>query len=114
MNASDPPASGRKKTAQGVEQGLNEPLMPIAWTRNHKNEAGKTNRILTTTMGAATDLLSEDFRRFLVNGAYWAVGLESKIAAKSNVAFVGPYKPSAFGFEGFRRGVKPADLAWND
>ena len=112
MATSDPPASGSKKTVSGAEQGLNEPMMPIAWTRNHKNEAGKTNRILTTTMGAATDLLSEDLRRFLINGAYWAVGLESKIPAKSNVGFVGAYEPSPFGFEGFRKGIKPADLAW--
>jgi hypothetical protein len=45
----------------------------------------KTNKILTTTMGAAVDLESEGLRRLIVNGCYWAVGLENKIPAKANV-----------------------------
>jgi len=110
MKPTDPPATGRKKTAQGVEQAVNAPMMPVVWVRRHLNQAGKTNPILTTTMGAATDLLNEDLRRLLVNGAYWAVGLEAKIPGRADVELVGAYAPSAFGFEGFRKGVKPGDL----
>jgi len=82
----------------------------VVWVRHHVNEAGKTNAILTTTMGAATDLQSEDLRRMLVNGAYWAVGLKSKIPAKADVAYVGDFKPSMYGFNGGKKGVKPAEL----
>jgi hypothetical protein len=112
MTPSDPPAHYRKKAVTGTEQDVNEPMMPVAWLRTRRNESGKVNRILTTTMGAATDLLNEGVRRFLVNGAYWALGMEKRIPAKSNVDFVGLYAPTKFGFDGFRRGVRPADLEW--
>lgn len=99
MNPTDPPVEGPK----------NNPMQPIVWTRLYKNEWGTTNKIVVTTMGAANDLLSEGLRRLLVNAAYWAVGLEDKIPAKANVDFVGEYKPSNFGFNGFKKGVKPSD-----
>jgi hypothetical protein len=108
MLPTDPPATDRKKTSHGVEQPVNQPMMPIVWLRQPKNEAGKTNKILTCTMGAATDLLNEDLRRLLVNGVYWALG--RKIPARAKVEIVGAYDPSMFGFDGFRKGVKPADL----
>lgn len=110
MNPADPPARDRKKTALGVEQEVNAPMMPIVWVRSHRNESGKVNKVLTATMGAATDLQNEGLRRLLVNGAYWAVGLEPKISGHANVRLVGAYQPSMFGFDGFRKGVKPADL----
>ena len=47
----------------------------------------------------------------LVNACYWAVGLEDKIPAKTKVDLVGEYKPRPFGFNGFQKGVRPADLA---
>jgi hypothetical protein len=102
------PAEGRKKTAKGVEQPLNDPMMPIAWLRQPKNEAGRTNKVMTCTMGAATDLLNEGLRRLIVNGVFWA--LDKPIPPRANVDLVGPYKPSAFGFDGFRKGVKPAGV----
>ncbi|MFY9234598.1 MAG: ThuA domain-containing protein [Fimbriimonadaceae bacterium] len=111
MKSGDPPATGLKQTAKGVQQPLNDPMMPVVWLRRHKNEAGKVNKIFTTTMGAGTDLLDEGFRRLLVNGAYWAAGIEKRIPRLANVDLVGSYLPSKFGFDGFRKGVKPADLA---
>jgi hypothetical protein len=110
MTPDSPAATGRRKTRNGFEQDLNGPMMPIAWTRSHTNDAGKTNRIFTTTMGSATDLLNEGFRRMLVNSVYWATDLTKVLPQRVNVEFVGPYKPSNFGFDGFRKGVKPADL----
>ena len=110
MNRTDALAKTRKKTAQGFEQDVNDPMMPIVWFREPVNETGRKNRILTTTMGAATDLLNAGLRRLLVNGAYWAVGLDNKIPARANVDLVGSYKPSMFGFDGYRKGVRPADL----
>src|SRR5438034_7469959 len=109
MNPADAPADYRKKNAQGIEQGVNTPMMPVVWTRAAKNEAGRTNRIFTTTLGAATDLQNEGLRRLLVNAAYWAVGLEAKIPTKANVEYVGEFHPTMYGFNGFKRGVKPAD-----
>ena len=109
MEPRDPPATYRKKNAQGVEQDVNEPMMPVVWTREVKNEAGKTNRILATTMGSATDLQSEGLRRLLVNAAYWAVGLEKNVPRKANVDYVGEYKPTMYGFNGGKKGGKPAD-----
>ncbi len=105
-----PAATYRKKRASDrEEQGVNDPQMPIAWTRMNKNDAGKTNRVFCTTMGAATDLASEGLRRMLVNAVFW--GLEMDVPEKANVEIVGEYKPSAYGFDGYRRGVKPADWA---
>jgi hypothetical protein len=46
----------------------------------------------------------------VVNACYWAVGLQEKIPAKANVDYVGPYKPTWFGFGKNLKGVKPADL----
>lgn len=89
--------------------GKNEPLQPIAWSRKYKNEAGNTNRILCTTMGAATDLLDESFRRLLVNGVYWGLGME--VPQRADVRFVGGYHPSDYSFNGYRKNVRPDELA---
>ncbi len=107
MNQTDVPVEGKQKPTDKFEK--NNPLQPIVWTRDYKNEAGKTNKILTTTMGAATDLQNEGLRRLLVNGAYWAVGLENKIPAKADVSYVGEFKPTMYGFNGGKKGTKPAD-----
>lgn len=105
-------AVGQKKTSLGKDQDINEPMMPIVWLRNYRNESGKTNRILTSTIGAATDLLDENLRRLFVNGAYWATGLEKRMPNKANVEFVGTYEPSNFGFGRYRKGLNPSDLKW--
>jgi hypothetical protein len=78
------------------------PMQPIAWTRTYAIVPGKTGRAFTTTMGSAADLQNEAFRRLMVNATYWAAGLEDKIPAKAEVAFVGD--PTAF-----KKGIKPAE-----
>lgn len=60
-------------------------------------------------MGHAEDLLSEGFRRLLVNGCYWAMGMEDQIPDRSEVELVGKYRPTPIGFGGHLRGVKPRD-----
>ena len=70
---------------------------------------GKISRVIGTTIGAAPDLESEGLRRLLVNACYWGLGLENKIPAKSNVEYVGEFKPTFFGFGKFKPGVKPSD-----
>ena len=103
--------SGMKPTDKPVAGAKNAPMMPVAWTRTYKGEAGNAARVFTTTMGAATDLPSEGVRRMLVNAAYWCVGLEDKIPAAATVDLVGEYKPLPFGFKKFQKGVKPVEHA---
>jgi hypothetical protein len=74
----------------------------------YKNEAGKTNKIFCTTLGAATDLKNESLRRLLVNAVYW--GLDLEVPAKAKVDIVGDYHPTMYGFDGFKKGVKVSDL----
>ena len=110
MNPTDAPAEYAKKRATDKqEQPVNQPAMPVAWSREVKNDAGTVNRILCTTMGAATDLQNEGLRRLVVNGVFWGLGLE--VPAKANVDFVDPYQPRMYGFDGFRRGLKASDHA---
>lgn len=101
-----------------VEGKQNDPMMPVAWVRALPVEGEgegdgekKTQRLFCSTLGAATDLVSEGTRRLLVNAVYWLVGLEDKIPAKSDVTLVGEFKPSAFKFGGARKGVYPRDHA---
>ena len=105
---SGPADEVKKRSTDKQEQGVNDPMMPIAWTRNFKNPSGNTNRIFCTTMGAATDLENEGLRRLLANAVYWGLGLE--IPAKADVAYVDPYDPSFFGFGAERKGLKVSDL----
>ena len=109
MKPDDAPAERKRKTTTGVEQPVNDPMQPVAWWREYTNEAGKRNKIVTTTMGSATDLQDANLRRLLINASYWAVGLEKKIKAGSNVDYVGEFKPTFYGFNEYKRGMKPAD-----
>jgi hypothetical protein len=99
MKFDDPPAEGK----------VNDPMMPIAWTKTYTGKAGKPARVFTSTIGAANDLTAEGTRRLLVNACFWAASLEDKIPERSSVELVGDYEPSNFKFDGFKRGVKPAD-----
>ena len=62
-------------------------------------------------MGAATDLETEGTRRLLVNAAYWAIGLEDKIPARSDVALVGEITRSRLASAHSRKGPKFEDHA---
>ncbi|MFV0445596.1 MAG: ThuA domain-containing protein [Planctomycetaceae bacterium] len=97
MHPDDPPVAGKQ----------NDPMMPIAWTRTFTGEAGKAARVFTTTMGAATDLPSVGVRRMLINSVYWALGLEDQITGKLPIDFVGEFKPTPYGFDGFQTGRRP-------
>jgi hypothetical protein len=111
MKPEDAPADYKKKRATDKqEQGVNDPAMPVSWVREHMNEAGKTNQIFTTTMGSATDLANEGTRRMVVNAALHLVGIEVP-AGGADVAIVGEFKPTMYGFNTFIKGKKPADYA---
>lgn len=110
MNPGDAPATHvKKRVTDKVDQPVNEPAMPIAWTRVFRNESGRENRIFTTTMGAATDLENESLRRLVINAVYWALGRE--VPAKADVRYVDAFKPSPYGFKTYRRGIKVEDHA---
>ena len=85
-------------------------IVHLLGLRDYTSENGQTNRIVTTTMGAAVDLENQGLRRLLVNACYWAVGLEKRLPASANVDYVGEYQPGWFGFGKFKPGLKPADL----
>ena len=106
---SKPSTREKRNRALGKVTGVNDPAMPVAWTRQHKWPSGKTSPIFTSTMGAATDLQSESLRRMVVNATYAGLGME--VPAKANVDYVDPYKPLFYGFNTYRRGIKPADHA---
>jgi len=86
---------------------LKKAIMPIVWLRDYKGETGNTSKILCSTIGAATDLESDDLRRLFVNASYFLTGLE--VPKQADAARVGEYKPTAFGFNKGKKGVKPAD-----
>lgn len=90
---------------------VNDPMMPIAWTNTFTTESGKTARVFTSTIGSADDIENDAVRRMLVNATYWAVGMESQIPRKADVAFIGQYDPHSFLSEVYTAGVKPSDLA---
>ncbi|MCI0457939.1 MAG: ThuA domain-containing protein [Gemmataceae bacterium] len=102
--------TGMKSTDEPLPGKKNDPMMPVAWVKTFKAPSGKTARVFTTTMGASQDLASEGLRRLLVNACYWAVGMEDRIPERSNVAIVGEYRPTPFGFNAFQKGVRPSDL----
>ena len=88
-----------------------KPIMPMVWTHTFESPSGNSARVVTSTIGASQDLESEDLRRVVVNGVYWALGLEDKIPEKSNVDYVGDFKAIPFGRNKFTKGVRPSDLA---
>ena len=102
--------AGMKPDDKPLEGKKNDPMMPVAWTKTYAGKEGaKPGRVFTTTMGAATDLEAEGTRRLIVNGVYWALGLEGQIPpGGTKVDLVGEFKPTPFGFGKHVKGVKPA------
>ena len=100
MQADSPPTANE-------EQGVHH---PVAWVRNYRADEARS-RVFATTHGGSEDLLNEGFRRMLINAHLWCLGMEAEIHADNPIDFVGPFHPATFGFGGYRRGVKPEDIA---
>lgn len=110
MKPDDPPAKYvKRRRSDRKEQDINNPMMPVAWTRVRKNDAGTENKIFCTTMGAATDLQSEGLRRLIVNAVYW--GLDMDVPEQADVEYVDDFEPTMYGFGNYRRGIRPSDHA---
>lgn len=88
-----------------------KPPMPSTWTRQYAAKDGSMHRVFHSTQGASEDILDENYRRLLINGILWAVGMEKEIKPDLVISFVGPYQPNTFSFAGHAKKVKPADLA---
>lgn len=82
----------------------------VAWVRNyHPNNPA--SRVFATTHGASEDIVNDGFRRMLLNAHFWCLGMEDEIKADAPIDFVGPYHPATYNFNGYRRMVKPSDIA---
>ena len=86
---------------------LNKAIMPLVWLRDYKAPSGKTSKILSTSIGAAVDLNSEDLRRLFVNASFHLTGLA--VPKKADVAWMEDFQPSMFGFNTFKKGVKVSE-----
>src|SRR5690606_31463215 len=69
--------------------------------------SGKVGRVFTTLYGTPEDLLNVGYRRMVVNGCFWALGMEEAIRPDADIAFVGPFEPNTFRNAGHARGVRP-------
>lgn len=85
-------------------------VMPIAWTKPYQIEGGKQGVAFASTMGASLDFQSEDLRRLVINASLWLLGMEGTITPDLNVEYVGEYKPTNFGFDTFRKGMRVGDF----
>jgi hypothetical protein len=100
---------GMKPQDKPVAGPKNNPMMPLIWTRDYKGEAGKTSRVICTTIGASVDFESEGLRRAFVNACYWGLGMEDRIPARADVNYVGEFKATFFGFGTNVKGLRPSD-----
>lgn len=101
---------GMKPTDAPVEGKQNDPMMPIAWTKTYQvAEDAPKGRAFCCTSVAGQDFESEGLRRLLVNACYWALAMEERIPPRSEVGFVGEYRGTPFGFNRFKKGVRPKD-----
>lgn len=99
-------------TRASAEPDLTLPIVPIAWTRTYTSQAtGNTSRVFYTSWGLGEDFQDESVRRLVVNGVYWALGMENEIPEASDVAFVDPFDPAPRGVGNHKTGLRPADFA---
>ena len=93
MKPTDDQSAGTNK--KGMK--LNDPMMPVAWTKSYQIPGGKKGKAFTSTACSAADLLIEGTRRLTVNGILWA--MDAEIPDRTNVQLVGEYRPSQYGFQ---------------
>ena len=93
------------------EPDKSKPPMASEWTRHYQGAKGKKGRVFTSLYGASEDLLNSGYRRMVINGVYWALGLEDQIKGDSKIDFVGAYNPTTFKNKGEVKGIKPSMYA---
>ena len=87
-----------------------KPPMPGLWVRTYAGTNGQTGRVLATTQGASEGIVNDGFRRCLINGVFWALGLEEHITDNLDIDFVGPYQPKKFKFNGQDKDIRPSAI----
>lgn len=92
-----------------IDSPVAESMVPQAseWTRTYKSTTGKEGRVFTSLYGAPEDLTNDGYRRLMVNGMLWAIGMEESITPELTIALVGPFKPNTFGPRIHARGIRP-------
>jgi lysophospholipase L1-like esterase len=100
MTSDSPPSTQKRQQVQHS----------VAWVRTYQ-EGNPRSRVFATTHGASEDIVNEGFRRMLINAHFWCLGMEAQVKNDLAIDFVGPYHPATYNFGGYRRGVKPRDLA---
>ncbi|WP_268035388.1 ThuA domain-containing protein [Algoriphagus sp. PAP.12] len=85
-------------------------VMPVAWTKPYQIEGGSPGMAFASTMGASMDFENADLRRMVINAAFWLMGMSEEITPDMSVEIVGEYKPTMFGFDTFRKGMRVEDF----
>ncbi len=83
------------------------PPQPSEWTRTYKSASGKEAHVFTTLYGTPEDLTNDGYRRLMVNGMLWAIGLEAQITPDLDISLVGPFRPNTYGNQTHALGIKP-------
>ena len=95
---------------------VNDPMMPIAWTKSYQLPGGTSGKTFASTLGASSDLLDEESRRMYVNAVYWLLDME--VPEKASVNIVGTYEPTAYNFRSDEywdeRNMKVAEHVWEN
>ncbi len=87
----------KDKDGKEVKVNRNDPMMPIAWIKSYQIPGGQQGKAFTSTIGAATDLLTEGTRRLIVNSVFWCLDLN--VPDKADVSLIGDYNPSPYSFK---------------
>ncbi len=103
--------NGMEPTSVATEgDRRNDPMMPLVWVRERAvADSDSRQRIVTSTIGAASDFEHGDLTRLIVNAAYWCLEMEDSIDPDRDVSPVDLFKPTPFGFKKFIQGKTPAD-----
>lgn len=87
----------KDKDGKEVKVNRNDPMMPIAWIKSYQIPGGQKGKSFTSTIGAATDLLTEGTRRLIVNSVFWCLDLT--VPDKADVTLIGDYDPTPYSFK---------------
>ena len=84
-----------------------KPPQPSEWARSYKAANGKSARVFTSLYGTSEDITNEGYRRMIVNGIFWSLGMEDAIKPDLQIALVGAAKPNTFGGGAYARAIRP-------
>jgi type 1 glutamine amidotransferase len=109
--AFEPLAAGKSlKSSHASKQDLYPLTQPVAWTRSYTGPSGKKARVFFTTLGHPHDFESESMRKLVINGIYWALGMEDRIPREgANVELLGPFNLTNAGVGAHKKGVRPSE-----